>query len=221
MRLPLVVAALAVAALALPACDGGSGDGGATNSFSLSPISSTDATPTPVPPPSPLASPPPTQGPATGSCVHGWVMPEVGSPQYTEPLGIIRRTTGVEGPLVATDMRYFTGPEAPPSKQGYLQEIERWYIRLYAENDPAFQGRFLVEARWFGRGVAAVAPYRTHGFRSPDWVGFQYDGGDTTARTYPGLPGQWEGQPYDFVSGGGGLEFPGLPPDVVGCLDGS
>jgi hypothetical protein len=118
-------------------------------------------------------------------------------------------------------MRYFTGPESPPSEMGYLLEVQRWYVRLYAEDDPAFQGRFLVEARRFGRGVSAVAPYDTQGFRSPDWVGFQYDSADTTAKSYPGLPGTWEGKPYDFAAGGGGLEFPGLPTEVVGCLEGT
>ncbi|MFI5054477.1 MAG: hypothetical protein ACHQDE_08965, partial [Acidimicrobiia bacterium] len=68
------------------------------------------------------------------------------STQFTDPIGIIRRTTGVKGPLVVVDMRYFTGSESPPSQQGYLLEIERWYIKLYAQADPAFQGRFLVEA---------------------------------------------------------------------------
>jgi hypothetical protein len=127
----------------------------------------------------------------------------------------------VRGPLVVTDMRYFTGPESPASDKGYLLVVERWYVRLYAKRDPAFQGRFLVEARRFGQGVSAVASYDTHGFRSPDWIGFQYDGADTTAKAYPGLPGQWQGTPYDFVDGGEGLDFPGLPPQVVGCLGGT
>ena len=123
------------------------------------------------------------------------------------------------GPLVVVDMRYFTGPESPPSEMGYLLQVDRWYVRLYDKDDPAFQGRFLVEARRFGRGLPAVAPYDTHGFHSPDWVGFQYDSADTTSKSYPGLPGGWEGKPYDFVKGGAGLDFPGLPTTVVGCLD--
>lgn len=118
-------------------------------------------------------------------------------------------------------MRYFEGPESPPSEQGYLMVVQRWYVKLYAKDDPAFQGRFLVEARRFGRGLSAVAPYDTHGFRSPDWVGFQFDSSDTTPKTYPGLPGQWEGIPYDFARGGGGLTIPGLPSDVTGCVDGT
>jgi hypothetical protein len=41
-----------------------------------------------------------------------------------------------------------------------------------------------------------------------------------------GLPGLWAGVPYDFVRGGGGPDtpgpgIPGLPEEVVGCLDGT
>jgi hypothetical protein len=118
-------------------------------------------------------------------------------------------------------MRYFEGPESPPSEQGYLKDIERWYIKLYAKDDPAYQGRFLVEQRRFGRGVVAVAPYDTAGFVSPDWSGFQWDAGDTAPRGYPGLPGTWQGVRYDFVDGGAGLTIPGLPDAVEGCLDGT
>jgi hypothetical protein len=120
-----------------------------------------------------------------------------------------------------TDMRAFTGPESPPSDMGYLVDIQRWYVRLWARHDPAFQGRFLVEARRFGSGVSAVAPYDTHGWRSPDWIGFQFDSADTATKSYPRLPGEWEGRPYDFVKGGGGLDIPGLPPAVTGCLAGT
>ena len=118
-------------------------------------------------------------------------------------------------------MRSFSGPESPPSDKGYIVLVQRWYIKLYAASDPAFQGRFLVESRRFGRGLSAVAPYRTRGFRSPDWIGFQFDSADTSPKTYPGLPGDWRGIPYDFVKGGGGLTIPGLPEQVAGCLDGT
>jgi len=214
---------LAVAALVLPACDNGGSHRQASPSFELSPITTPDpsASTSPVPPPSPPASPLPTRGLASSTCVRGWMTPPAGSALYGQPLGVIRRTTGVTGPLVVIDVRYFTGPESPPSEMGYLLEVERWYVRLYAKDDPAFQGRFLVEARRFGRGLSAAAPYDTHGFHSPDWVGFQYDSADTTPKSYPGLPGQWEGKPYDFVKGGGGLDFPGLPAAVVGCLEGT
>ena len=92
----------------------------------------------------------------------------------------------MKGPLVVVDMRRFVGPESPPSRQGYLQDVERWYIKLYARDDIAFQGRFLVESRTFGRGLSAVAPYDTEGFASPDWVGFQYDSCGQGAQALPG-----------------------------------
>jgi hypothetical protein len=153
--------------------------------------------------------------------VNGWATPAAGTPPFTDPLGIIRRTTGVKGPLIVVDMRHFTGPESPPSEQGYALDVERWYIKLYAQDDIAFQGRFLVESRTFGRGLSAVAPYDTEGFRSPDWIGFQFDSADTAHEPYPGLPGRWSGIAYDFVVGGAGLKIPGLPDEVRGCLDGT
>jgi hypothetical protein len=94
-------------------------------------------------------------------------------------------------------------------------------VKLYAANDLTYQGRFLVESRTFGSGVAAVAPYDTSGFDSPEWVGFQWEGADTESKRYAGLPGSWSGVPYDFVKGGAGLEIPGLPAAVVGCMDGA
>lgn len=180
--------------------------------------SETAASPTrPVQPP----SPPPTKGPATASCVNGWITPPNGSSQFTDPLGIIRRTAPVQGPFTVTDMRYFVGPESPPSEQGYLKDIQRWYIRLYDPQDLAYQGRFIVEQRRFGRGVSAVAPYDSHAFRSPDWSGFEWDAADPVRHRYLGLPGAWAGTRYDFVVGGAGLSIPGLPAEVQGCLDGT
>jgi hypothetical protein len=149
--------------------------------------------------------------------------PPANTPLYEEPLRLISRTEHVKGPLVVTDMRYFFGGESPPPSppKGYLAVIKRWYVKAYAKRDPAFQGRFLVESRVFGSGLSAVAPYDTKGFVSPDWKGFQYDSADPTPRVVPGLPGTWSGTEYDFVKGGAGLTFPGLPVTVSGCLDGT
>jgi len=220
-RFSLLVVALV--AVALAAC-GDSGDAaGSASPTAPPPVSPTVVGPTtsPVPPPPTPATPRPTDGPAVATCVNGWATPPRNSQLYLQPLGIIRRTTGIEGPLVVVDMRSFMGPESPSSEQGYILDVARWYVKLYAKDDPAFQGRFLVEARRFGRGVAAVASYGSHGWRSPNWIGFQWDSADTTPKAYPGLPGQWEGIPYDFVKGGGGLTIPGLPRDVAGCLGGT
>ncbi len=206
----------------------------AEDPFGSAPPPSTDATspsPTPTasssvpevsPTPPAIPDPPlPTRGPASETCVNGWVTPPSDSRDFTDPLGLIRRATGVEGAFVVVDMRHFTGPESPPSEQGYLSDIERWYIKLYVEDDLSYQGRFLVEARRFGRGLVAVAPYDTSGFRSPDWRAFQFDSAHTGRRPVPGLPGTWSGIEYDFVTGGEGLTIPGLPDEVRGCLDGT
>ncbi len=205
----------------LSACDGtGPAAASSTSAAPAAPVSPGSPTTSPTPPATPVV-PPATSGPTAPTCVNGWTTPDPGTARFTDPLGIVRRTTGVEGPLVVVDMRYFVGPESPNTDQGYLLEVERWYIKLYAQDDLAFQGRFLVEARRFGRGVSAVAPYDSKGFRSPDWVGFQYDSADLARRAYPGLPGRWAGHSYDFVRGGAGLKIPGLPDEVKGCLDGT
>lgn len=225
------VVVLALVALATAACDDGRGGVGAEGPFASapsggSPIPSESFKPsaTVVPSPTQPADPEPapaTRGAPSTTCVEGWRTPPSDTPLFTDPLGIVRRTAPVEGDFVVVDMRYFTGPESPPSDKGYILEIDRWYIKLYVESDWSYQGRFIVEQRTFGRGVAAVAPYDTKGFRSPDWTGFQWDSADTTARAYPGLPGLWPGVPYDFVKGGAGLEIAGLPDEVRGCLQGT
>jgi len=149
-------------------------------------------------------------------------MPREGDELFDFALRVLRSETGWRGTFVVQDTRYFSGPESPPEPdKGYLRIVERWYLRGYLRSDPALQGRFLIERRRFGSGLAAVAPYDTRGWSSPDWIGFQYDTVDTEERTYPGLPGAWAGIPYDFVKGGGGVDIPGLPAEVVGCLDGT
>jgi hypothetical protein len=226
-RFLVVLMALAVLAAS---CDGGDEEGshGFASVRSPSPASASDAfTPGASAAPSPTrpAVPdgvPATRGAPSPTCVEGWRTPPPDTPMFTDPLGIIRRTAPVEGDFVVVDMRMFVGPESPPSPdKGYLQDITRWYIKLYVESDWSYAGRFIVEQRLFGRGLAAVAPYDSKGFRSPSWTGFQWDSADTEARAYPGLPGMWQGIPYDFVKGGAGLDIPGLPDEIVGCLDGT
>lgn len=206
--------------LSLAACTGDAGSDAPSTTTPVAPISGTGPTASPTAPALPEETPA-THGPAASNCVNGWATPERGSDRYAEPLRVIRKVTGVRGPLVVVDMRSFEGPESPPSDKGYLLDIRRWYVRAFAKHDPAFQGRFLVESRTFGIGLVAVAPYDTNGFRSPDWVGFQFDSADPLARSYPRLPGRWAGVPYDFVTGGAGLEIPGLPDQVAGCLSGT
>jgi hypothetical protein len=224
LRRSLIAVFAFVLAASLVACDGDDPTPAASSAPSLAapvtPVSPGSPSASPTPPALPVI-PPATSGVPSGTCENGWATPKSGTPPFTDPLGIIRRQTGVTGPLVVVDMRHFTGPESPPSPQGYLLDVERWYIKLYAQDDIAFQGRFLVESRTFGRGLVAVAPYDTEGFRSPDWIGFQFDSGDTGRRRYPGVPGRWSGTAYDFVRGGAGLKIPGLSDEVRGCLDGT
>jgi hypothetical protein len=187
-----------------------------------SPIATSSATPTaePTPPATPAVRPP-TSGANSATCKGGWITPPKGSSLWTFPLGVIRRASANTDPLTVVDMRTFVGQESPPTDKNYLFNIRRWYVKLYDPKDLSFQGRFLVEDRRFGRGLAAIAPYDSRGFASPDWVGFQYDPSDRRAFKYPGLPGTWRGTAYDFVDGGRGLTFPGLPSEIAGCLDGT
>ncbi len=163
---------------------------------------------------------------ASVACVNGWIDP-TDAEQRELPFHVIRRTMRVDGEFEVDEIRYFEGPESPPSTKGYLLRVDRWYVKASLSDDARFRGRWLIEERAFGSGVAAVAPYRSRGFASPDWVGFQYEGEDAVRVRYPGLPGKWAGRPYDFVTGRD-LEtgdrifnFPGLPPELAGCLEGT
>lgn len=222
--LPAVLLALCVFGVACHGSGGGQGSDVFTNSSPTPEPSFSGPTESPVASPTKPAlppDPPATSGLASAKCVQGWIRPASGSAEFANPLVLIRSITHTSGPLKVVDMRYFVGPESPPSEQGYIKEIERWYVKVYDPHDLRFQGRFLLEHNRFGHGVVAVAPYDTKGFHSPDWSGFQWDAGDLTRRAYPGLPGTWEGVRYDFVKGGAGLTIPGLPAEVVGCLAGT
>lgn len=154
-------------------------------------------------------------GGPTADCVNGWSSPAVGSAEYDDALTLLNRQLDVEGPWQLDALRYFIGPDVPWSETP-ASLVERWYVRGALATDANFRGRFLVERRSERiAGVAAVAPYESTGFASPDWTGFIGDGQPTT---YLGLPGQWSGTPYDFVSGGGYSGQPGLPDQVVGCM---
>jgi hypothetical protein len=217
MKKRMIVVLLAL----LAACDGGPEPfPNRSPSASPSPFPSTPTLASPTPPALPQ-TPPPTSGDPSENCIDGWTTPSADSPLAAKPLRIIGRTVRIPGEAVIVEMRYFTGPESPPSEKGYIRTIERWYVKLYTEADLRFQGRFLIESREYGDGVAAVAPYDTEGYRSPDWSGFQWNEADQTPRPYAGLPGEWSGIRYDFVKGGAGLHLPGLPAEVTGCLDGA
>jgi hypothetical protein len=219
-RIIVFLCSLSLAAVASSCVHGGGGTPTDSIPSPLPPSSIAVSTPPPTPPALP-ATPPPRFGPASATCEGGWSTPAQGSSLWLTPLAVIRKATGVAGRLRVVDMRTFVGPESPPSRMNYLSDIRRWYVKLFAKDDLSFQGRFLVEDRRFGRGLAAVAPYDTHGFVAPDWVGFQYDAEHQKAFSYRGLPGTWTGIAYDFVNGGRGLTLPGLPTASAGCLDGT
>lgn len=160
------------------------------------------------------------EAPSEVACVNGWTEPT--DPEQRElPYHVIRRTLRVDGEFHTVEMRYFEGPESPPTDKGYAQVIDRWYVKAYLRADPSFRARWLIEERFFGSAVVAVAPFQTDGFESPDWLGFQYQGPDAERQSFEGIPGRWAGSSYDFVTGEGAFNFPGLPPEVAGCLEGT
>jgi hypothetical protein len=194
----------------------------------------------------PSPSPPPTMGEAevlpstgpvkelAGECVNGYTSPAEGDPIREDGLRILAKALGEAadgrvGPedFEVEEMRYFEGPESPPSEREYILNIRRWYVKASLEEDSSFAGRFLVERRTFGAGLAAVAPFDSQGFASPDWIGFQYEVQEQSREAYDDLPGTWAGTPYDFVRGttldrqDRVFGFPGLPVEVAGCLAGT
>ena len=171
-----------------------------------------------TPPPSDTTAGPGTPGASgvpSADCANGWSTPAAGSAQYDDALALLNRQLDVDGPWQLDALRYFIGPDVDWSETPAAL-VERWYVRGALAADANFRGRFLIERRSERiAGVAAVAPYDSQGFTSPDWTGFV---GEGQPQTYLGLPGQWPGTAYDFVSGGRYSGQPGLPDQVVGCL---
>ncbi|MGI8928304.1 MAG: hypothetical protein ACR2H0_02390 [Candidatus Limnocylindrales bacterium] len=135
-----------------------------------------------------------------------------------EGIAILGGAMGRVGPWAVTEMRYFKGPDSPGVIEPRFEVVERWYIKAAPVDDPG-RGRWLIEKRSDQiLGVSGVAPWDTSGYESPDWTGFI---GEGHPRTNAGLPGQWAGIPFDFVTGEGDCGQPGLPPEVVDCLVGT
>lgn len=157
-----------------------------------------------------------TAGP---DCVNGWMVPEPGSALRVAPLDLVRRDMGIAGRFHVVEMRYFTGPEVPWILDPPWSVVEHWYVKAWLVDEPEFRARWLVVRRIPGRieGIEAAAPFDTTGYESPDWRGFI---GEGEPRAVEGLPGTWVGMDYDFLVGEDG-EKPGLPDEVVGCLDGT
>lgn len=150
-------------------------------------------------------------------CVNGWAAAPEGNAEFGTAMYLIERQMEVVGPWTVDEVRYFTGPDVLWAESP-APLVERWYVKALL-TDQDFRGRWLMERRSdIDYGVVAVAPYSTAGYQSPDWTGFVGDGSPTT---YLGLPGQWTGTPYDFVSGAGYTDEPGLPTEVIGCMSGT
>lgn len=158
-------------------------------------------------------------GNAGAGCLNGWTAPGQGTSLRAEPLDIIRQQMGITGQFRVIEMRYFTGPEVPWILEPRSPFVEWWYVKAQLVENPAFRARWLVARRWEPprRGIAAVAPFETEGYRSPDWRDFI---GDRPPHAVEGLPGMWAGDDFDFTVGEDG-ETPGLPDEVVHCLDGT
>jgi len=173
----------------------------------------------------PLASPTPA---ATGplavatpyeGCINGWISPGRGSTEYLGALAMLNSQMDVNGDWAIDEMRYFTGPDVPWILDPHYDVVDYWYVRGSLTSQPGFSGRWLLEQRTeLIHGISAVAPYTSRGYQSPDWTGFT---GDGPPQAYLGLPGQWAGVPYDFVTGQGDSGQPGLPDQVISCLSGT
>ena len=175
------------------------------------PVASLSPVPNASQPPEP-ATALPSGAPGAG-CANGWITPAAGSREHAQALAILDEAMDTDGGWEILELRYFVGPDPLADVPA---EARYWYLRAALADDPLFRGRWLLVARdEVDRAVAAVAPFDSSGFHSPDWTAFIGDGPPTT---YLGLPGEWSGTPYDFVTGVDGTERPGLSAEVVDCL---
>ncbi len=150
------------------------------------------------------------QGPRA-DCINGWTVPPFGSELRKRPLDLLRWTQGYTGQFEVPDIRYFVGPDDANKGEPRDPVVERWYGKVIYIDDRSFRVRFLATRRPVGEGIAAVAPFDSVGFHSPDWVGFDGEGGSSP---FPNLPGLWPGLPYDYVAAHQ------MPDECRGCLDG-
>ena len=179
----------------------------------------TPSTAAPVTAAPPSGSPIATSATPSDGCINGWISPDPASAEYGLVLSMMDDQMAVTGDWHVDEMRYFTGPDVPWILDPHYDVVDYWYVRGSLVNEPAFAGRWLVEQRTdLIRGISAVASYSSKGYQSPDWTGFT---GDGPPQSYLGLPGEWAGVPYDFVTGEGDSGEPGLPDQVIGCLSGT
>ena len=111
--------------------------------------------------------------------------------------------------FVVDEIRYFVGPE-DADVIGREHEVERWYVKAYAESEPERRQRWLVRRAPVGRGVDATAPYDSKGYGPGVWL--RSDALD------PSLADPFE-VPCEPARDGG--RCMGLPREVLGCLGGT
>jgi len=203
----------------------------------------TTAAPTTAPAPATTTVAPATTAPATtvpasglpsATCANGWKTPVPGTPLRKQPLDLIRGYLGLDaGDLfIVETMRYFRGPEdieviAP------RRDVDRWYVEAHLQSDPSVAGRWIVRYVNDGiLGVMAEAPAGTVGFEAGTWTMYSGEGGVDRAgeMTDPFNPPCTAAHgPYCTCNWGvegcscSDDEHPlctGIPPTVMGCLDG-
>jgi hypothetical protein len=146
-------------------------------------------------------------GSASAACVNGWSAPPRGSALRSAALDMMRSSAGQR--FVIDEMRYFVGPEDADVISPQT-EVERWYVKGYPEGEFERRRRWLVRRARIGSGVDAVAPYESRGYGPKTWT--RLDAPDEQLADpfqYPCDPARPE------------AKCMGLPPQVLGCLDGT
>lgn len=146
-------------------------------------------------------------GSATPACVNGWSAPPRGSALRSAALNMMRGSG--EQRFVIDEMRYFVGPE-DAEVMSPQSEVERWYVKGYPEGDFQRRQRWLVRRARLGSGVDAVAPYESRGYGPKTW-------------TRPDALNPKLADPFQHPCDPARPEVKcmGLPPQVLGCLDGT
>ena len=183
-------------------------------------------------------SPNATSGVPSATCINGWETPAPGTSLRTQPLDMIRWYLGLdaEDRFIVETMRFFRGPEdveimAPRG------EVGRWYVEAHLQADPEVAGRWIVAGSAGGDGdewggVRAEAAAGTVGFEPGMWTSWTGDEGEPrrgepidtfnppcTAEHGPYCQCNW-GVDGCSCSNDERLACTGIPPTVMGCLNG-
>lgn len=146
-------------------------------------------------------------GSPSATCINGWSAPPRGSALRTAALDMMRGSA--QQRFIIDEMRYFVGPD-DADVMSPQDEVERWYVKGYPEAEPQRRQRWLVRRAPLGSGVDAVAPYESRGYGPKTWT--RLDALDEQ------LADPFE-HPCDAARPD--VKCMGLPPQVLGCLDGT